>query len=222
MYCAPQGFTYRYNGTDRANIILTYQVGVAVDVQADKEVVAEKFEAAGMVVTDLSDNEMAKAHGRYMSGGRQKVEQSVDGATEMVYRFEFPESPGALDTFLQTLTEQGNGRCVVMMMHEQHHGRAREDADAMVEHRTSIRVSSIAARIPVFYADVRSNLVTSSHVRWSVTLFHYRNHGNDAGKVLVGLMVKESEVAVFDDFLDELGYKYEYEGNNPIYHQFLR
>lgn len=89
------------------------------------------------------------------------------GATEMVYRFEFPESPGALDTFLQTLTDQGNGR-------------------------------------------------------WSVTLFHYRNHGHDAGKVLVGLMVRESEVAIFDDFLKELGYKYEYEGDNPIYHQFLR
>jgi len=161
------GFSYRYNGTDRANIILTYQVGVTVDVNEDKQVVAEKFEAAGMAVTDLSDNEMAKAHGRYMSGGRQKVERSVDGATEMVYRFEFPESPGALDTFLQTLTDQGNGR-------------------------------------------------------WSVTLFHYRNHGHDAGKVLVGLMVRESEVAIFDDFLKELGYKYEYEGDNPIYHQFLR
>lgn len=163
-------FTYRYNGTDRANIILTYQVPVKVSVEDDRRIVADKFEAAGFAVTDLGDNELAKAHGRYLAGGRQKKESTLRNfpkATELLYRFEFPESPGALDTFLQTLTERGNNR-------------------------------------------------------WSVTLFHYRNHGHDAGKVLVGLMVKNEEGDAFEAFLEELGYKHSYEGDNPIYHQFLR
>ena len=78
-------------------------------------------------------------------------------------RFEFPERPGALSQFLDTLN----------------HG-------------------------------------------WNVSLFHYRNHGADIGRVLVGVQVPPDEVPQHRAFLDRLGYVYHPETENPVYQQFMR
>jgi threonine dehydratase len=105
----------------------------------------------------MSDNEMAKLHVRYMVGGR------VAGfEDELIYRFQFPERPGALLKFL-------NGMA---------HG-------------------------------------------WNISLFHYRNHGADYGRVLAGIQVPPVERRYFVRCLDELGYPYWDETGNPAYHLFL-
>lgn len=62
---------------------------------------------------DISDNEMAKSHARYLIGGRKKVEN------ERVFRFEFPERPGALKKFLTGL-QAGNFN--VSLFHYRNHG----------------------------------------------------------------------------------------------------
>jgi threonine dehydratase len=113
---------------------------------------------AGYDFVDFTDNEMAKLHIRYMVGGRaQQVEN------EQLYRFEFPERPGALLRFLTTMGE-----------------------------------------------------------RWNISLFHYRNHGAAYGRVLVGVQVTDEEKDEFKGFLDDLGYYFEQETDNPAYQLFLR
>ncbi|KDN48503.1 putative ILV1-anabolic serine and threonine dehydratase precursor [Tilletiaria anomala UBC 951] len=113
--------------------------------------------ASGMRVTDISANEMAKTHARYLVGGRCKV------PNERLFRFEFPERPGALRKFLLGL-----------------------------------------------------------RVGWNVSLWHYRNHGADIGRVLAGLQVPSEDHATFQHWLDhELGYVYVEETSNPVYQRFL-
>ena len=85
---------------------------------------------------------------------------------ELVYRFEFPEAPGALEKFLDVLHEHNQG--------------------------------------------------------WSISLFHYRNHGHDFGRVLVGLLVHDDEMPAFDTFLANLGYASHKESDNEAYKIFLR
>jgi len=111
----------------------------------------------GYETLDLTDNEMAKLHLRHMVGGRG---QNV--ADEVVYRFRFPESPGALMTFLQTLGQE-----------------------------------------------------------WNISLFHYRNHGADFGRVLCGLQVPQKSRTKFVQVLEEIGYIYVEETTNPAYELFL-
>jgi len=55
----------------------------------------------------------------------------------------------------------------------------------------------------------------------NISLFHYRNHGADYGRVLVGIQVPEKEKPRFQKFLDELGYRYRDESRNPAYKLFL-
>jgi len=106
----------------------------------------------------MSDNEMAKLHVRYMVGGR------VAGLKdELIYRFQFPERPGALLKFLDGLATE-----------------------------------------------------------WNISLFHYRNHGADYGRVLAGIQVPESDRAEFRRRLDELGYPCWDETANPAYQCFLK
>ena len=57
---------------------------------------------------------------------------------------------------------------------------------------------------------------------WNVSLFHYRNHGADIGRVLVGVQVPPDEVPQHRAFLDRLGYVYHPETENPVYQQFMR
>jgi len=106
---------------------------------------------------DLSHNELAKAHVRHLAGGRSAVPD------ERLFRFDFPESPGALQRFLQAL-----------------------DMD------------------------------------WNVSLFHYRNHGDDFGRVLCGIQVQENCDKNLRNFLENLGYSYTEETNNPAYTTFLK
>ena len=57
---------------------------------------------------------------------------------------------------------------------------------------------------------------------WSISMFHYRNHGSDYGRVLIGLQVPQAERADFQSFLEQVGYDYREETDNPAYRLFLR
>ena len=57
--------------------------------------------------------------------------------------------------------------------------------------------------------------------RWNISLFHYRNHGSDFGRVLAGFEVPEGDADRFDQFLTTLGYDYEFEERNSAYEMFL-
>jgi threonine dehydratase len=57
--------------------------------------------------------------------------------------------------------------------------------------------------------------------RWNISLFHYRNHGADHGKVLAGFQVPKEERAEFTKVLDEIGYNYLDVSKDPAYKYFL-
>ncbi len=148
-------FNYRYSDSDQAHIF----VGINFQ-QAEIETPALMNEliSKSYPVIDISDNEMAKLHLRHMVGGR-----SPELVNELLYRFEFPERPGAL---LQFLSEMGS--------------------------------------------------------RWNISLFHYRNHGAAYGRVLVGAQVPANQREEFREFLQNLGYTYYEESDNPAYELFLK
>ncbi|MEP7262207.1 MAG: threonine ammonia-lyase, biosynthetic, partial [Usitatibacter sp.] len=147
-------FNYRYTTGGEAHVF----IGVSVASRDETRKLVAQLEKSGMRAVDLSDNELAKMHVRHLVGGR-----SGEVGGEMLYRFEFPERPGALMNFLNGM---GSG--------------------------------------------------------WNITLFHYRNHGADVGRVLVGLQVPARERAAFRRFLRDLGYDYVEESRNPAYRLFLR
>jgi threonine dehydratase len=162
-------FSYRHNGSSKANVFVSFQALAGKSLEEDKEIIRQVLSQNDFSVTDLSRNEMAKAHARHLAGGRAvKLDSHRDceGRVELVYRFEFPEAPGALDKFLHTLNHFNQG--------------------------------------------------------WSISLFHYRNHGHDFGRVLVGLLVQPGEKVAFETFLDKLGYTFYDETDNVAYEQFLR
>ncbi|MFS1525003.1 threonine ammonia-lyase, biosynthetic [Microbulbifer sp. 2304DJ12-6] len=104
-------FNYRYASDEEAHIF----VGLQVTADDDRQRLIGKLEAGGYQVTDLTDNEMAKLHIRHLVGGR------VPGLRdEVVYRFEFPERPGALRKFLEHLA----GRWNITLFHYRNHGAA--------------------------------------------------------------------------------------------------
>ncbi len=146
-------FNYRYADAERAHIF----VGVTVHNRGEAARLVEMLERHELPALDLTDDEMAKSHVRYMVGGRAPQVEN-----ERLYRFVFPERPGALMNFL-------------------------------------------------------------SHLRsdWNISLFHYRNHGADFGRVLVGMQVPEEDSADFQDFLARLGYEHQEETSNPAYRMFL-
>lgn len=155
-------FSYRYNEhrhessseVPKAYIYTSFSV---VDREKEIKQVMQQIHSLGFEAVDISENEMAKSHGRYLVGGASKV------PNERVVSFEFPERPGALTKFLLGLGES-----------------------------------------------------------WNLTLFHYRNHGADLGKVLVGISVPPRENLTFQKFLDDLGYKYAEEGDNAVYQKLLK
>ena len=145
---------YRYQDAGRAEIF----VGLAlVGGAAEKERVLQSIATAGFRAVDMSDNEMAKLHVRYMVGGHAR-----GLADERLYRFEFPERPGALLKFLQAI---GTG--------------------------------------------------------WNISLFHYRNHGSDHGRVLAGIQVPRETYEDFCLHLAELHYDFVEETGNTAYKIFL-
>ena len=63
--------------------------------------------------------------------------------------------------------------------------------------------------------------LTNMRPDWNISLFHYRNHGADYGRVLVGMQVPPGDQPAFAAFLDDLGYRYWDETTNPAYRLFL-
>ncbi|MDE2249931.1 MAG: threonine ammonia-lyase, biosynthetic, partial [Gammaproteobacteria bacterium] len=147
-------FNYRYQGAERAQLFVGFGLRAG---QENCAAVAARLRAAGYGVVDMSANEMAKLHVRFMVGGK-----GSGVADELLFRFEFPERPGALLGFLEAIG-----------------------------------------------------------TNWNISLFHYRNHGSDSGRVLAGIQVPRAERARFLDHLRELGYPYTDESANPAYRSFL-
>ena len=56
----------------------------------------------------------------------------------------------------------------------------------------------------------------------NISLFHYRNHGGDIARVLIGLQIPDGQKDKILNFLDNLGYSYQEETENPVYKRFLR
>ena len=147
-------FNYRYGDTTTAHVFVGIQLTKGI---AERHDLVATLRDVGYVVDDLSDNEMAKLHVRHMVGGR-----SPSIANERLYRFEFPERPGALLDFLNAIGTD-----------------------------------------------------------WNISLFHYRNHGSDHGRILAGIDVPENETANLEAHLADLGYPYWEESDNPAYRIFL-
>jgi len=117
QFCAAVGkrpvteFNYRYDDAQAANIF----VGIRVEDAQEKQALIAELIAADYRVEDLSENDIATTHIRHMVGG--KAQHADD---EVVYRFEFPERPGALMNFLRTL----GGRWNISLFHYRNHGDA--------------------------------------------------------------------------------------------------
>jgi len=105
-------FNYRYADPSKAVVF----VGVRTEQgEAEKEEIIRQLRAHDYPVVDMSDNELAKLHLRHMVGGHAR------GVTnEVVYRFEFPERPGALLQFLSHMSEEWN----ISLFHYRNHGAA--------------------------------------------------------------------------------------------------
>ena len=146
-------FNYRIADASKAHIF----VGIATQKASDSTTIAKSFKKAGFDTIDLTHDELAKAHVRHMVGGRSHLAKN-----EKLYRFEFPEKPGALMRFL-----------------------------------------------------------TSMAPNWNISLFHYRNHGADYGRILVGIQVPSNDTKAFKTFLASLGYPHWDESDNPAYRLFL-
>jgi threonine dehydratase len=158
-FCAAVGprnvteFNYRIADARVAHVF----VGIQVTNRDEAHAIARNFESSGFPTLDLTDDELAKLHIRHLVGGRSPLARD-----ELLYRFEFPERPGALVRFL-----------------------------------------------------------SSMNAGWNISLFHYRNHGADYGRILVGLQVPAADHAAFQSFLNTLGYRFWDESSHPAYRLFL-
>ncbi|MCS6804412.1 MAG: threonine ammonia-lyase, biosynthetic [Acidobacteriota bacterium] len=146
-------FNYRYADPTWAHVF----VGLEIQRREEVQAIISMLRAHGLEALDFTNNELAKLHIRHLVGGHAP---QVDN--EVLYRFEFPERPGALMNFLNSMTHN-----------------------------------------------------------WNISLFHYRNHGADYGRVLVGIQVPPQDQPAFQQFLNTLGYAYCEETHNPAYKLFL-
>ncbi|MEN8446301.1 MAG: threonine ammonia-lyase, biosynthetic, partial [Cyanobacteria bacterium J06555_13] len=146
-------FNYRIADDSKAHIF----VGVKIKNRIDGQTIMQTFESNGFETIDLTDNELAKMHLRHMVGGKSQLANN-----ELLYRFEFPERPGALTNFVNAMSPN-----------------------------------------------------------WNISLFHYRNHGADYGRIVVGMQVPPTEMTQWEAFLNTLGYRYWNESQNPAYKLFL-
>jgi threonine dehydratase len=146
-------FNYRYADPKAAQVF----VGIQVRDQSETSDLVSKLQQNKLPTLDLSENEMAKLHVRHLVGGHAPAAKD-----EIIFRFEFPERPGALMNFLNSMNHS-----------------------------------------------------------WNISLFHYRNHGADYGRVLVGMQVPHHDKKALREFLDTLGYRYWDESDNPAYRLFL-
>ena len=147
-------FNYRYSDARKAHIFVCVELRNGAAEHAE---LVEKLTELGFPFADLSDNEMAKLHVRHMVGG-----SAAKIANERIFRFEFPERPGALLGFLKAIGTD-----------------------------------------------------------WNISLFHYRNHGSDYGRILAGIQVPDDESKELEAHLSDLGYSYSEESDNPAYTMFL-
>jgi len=147
-------FNYRFADPSQAHIFVGIQMQQG---SHDKDALMKTLQAKSYPLIDMSDNEVAKLHIRYMVGGHAR-----EVTDERLYRFEFPERPGALLRFLNHMGQQ-----------------------------------------------------------WNISLFHYRNHGADYGRVLVGIQILDGDEAEYHKFLQGLGYRWWEETDNPAYRLFL-
>ena len=146
-------FNYRYADARQAHVF----VGVQVRDRRETDGLIRRLRARGLKTLDFSDNELAKLHIRHTVGGHAPTVEN-----EILYRFEFPERPGALMRFLTAMSRG-----------------------------------------------------------WNISLFHYRNHGADYGRVLVGMQVPPQDKRKFRAFLSRVGYPCHDETRNPAYRLFL-
>ncbi|MBI5659371.1 MAG: threonine ammonia-lyase, biosynthetic [Nitrosomonadales bacterium] len=146
-------FNYRYSDPKEAHVF----VGVQVRDPSETARLVAALKKHKLPTANLTDNEMAKLHVRHLVGGR-----APEVKDEILFRFEFPERPGALMNFLDSMNHN-----------------------------------------------------------WNISLFHYRNHGADYGRVLVGMQVPHHDKNALKAFLDRLGYHYWDESSNPAYKLFL-
>jgi threonine dehydratase len=104
-------FNYRYGDREAAHVF----VGVGLSgARSEREAVMDGLREAGFEVVDMTGNELAKLHVRFMVGGRAEM------ANERLFRFEFPERPGALERFLESV----GGRWNISLFHYRNHGAA--------------------------------------------------------------------------------------------------
>jgi len=144
-------FNYRFAGNNNAHVF------VGVRLEETSRHLQNRLKDKGYGVKDLSTNEVAKLHLRHLVGGRLPSSDR-----ERLYRFEFPERPGALLEFLNVLAG-----------------------------------------------------------RWSISLFHYRNHAAANARILAGFLVPLEDEDTFHQFLDETGYHYTDETENAACMEFL-
>ena len=92
-------FNYRISDSALAHVF----VGIQVQSPNEPDKIAANFRKHGFATLDLSHDEMAKTHLRHMVGGRSSL-----AGNELLYRFEFPERPGALMRFLNSMKPDWN------------------------------------------------------------------------------------------------------------------
>lgn len=101
-------FTYRLGDPEWAAIYISFQVK---DREVELAEIREKCKEQGFEAEDISKNELAKTHARYIIGGRADVKD------ERLYRIEFPERPGALLKFLHDMPDWN-----ISLFHYRNHG----------------------------------------------------------------------------------------------------
>jgi threonine dehydratase len=147
-------FNYRYSDASTAQLFVGLSIAPGL---AMRTALIQSLSDAGFAIRDMTDDELAKLHVRYMVGGHPGNLEH-----ERLYRFEFPERPRALLNFLRAIGTQ-----------------------------------------------------------WNVSLFHYRNHGSEQGRVLAGIQVPPDTAKDFLRHINELQYPYTEETDNPAYRMFL-
>ncbi|MCP4469171.1 MAG: threonine ammonia-lyase, biosynthetic [Gammaproteobacteria bacterium] len=149
-------FNYRYADATTAHVFAGIQLSHGLE---EKNKLIARLNEKGYRVVDMTGNEVAKLHTRYMIGGQPG--DSV--ANELLYRFQFPEKPGALLNFLMKVG-----------------------------------------------------------TRWNISLFHYRNHGSNFGRILMGFQVEKNDTRAFNAFLKSIDIPYWEETDNEAYRLFLK
>jgi threonine dehydratase len=149
-------FNYRYADATTAHVFAGIQLAHGIE---EKNKLIEKLNSHDYRVVDMTGNEVAKLHARYMIGGQPG--DSVKN--ELLYRFQFPDKPGALLDFLMKVGD-----------------------------------------------------------RWNISLFHYRNHGSNFGRILMGFQVDKKDSRAFQAFLKSIDIPYWDETSNDVYRLFLK